>query len=271
MILWHVQISNEHTGRFQSFHWDSSLSIYSGHAARLPIRSRVCVWLHCFLLAHLFFSHFLPLSLSVQEMKICSAIINLFHLIPAAPQTLVKPLLEVVMKTERAMLIEVLHHLCPKSFSRQIRQMYPSLLTSLVSVLQPASPASPTRLEVLSGSLWSSSWHGTRRKQWSCSWWKLLWMTLSGAACLWSDAGINTWLLVAALVVVVFFTHTNSICVCSHAEFPEAQGCQAPERCAGFKSQPLCPPAGSSRHCSNSPPWIALHHHSQIGPAVSGH
>uniref|UniRef100_H2ZTG6 Transformation/transcription domain associated protein n=1 Tax=Latimeria chalumnae TaxID=7897 RepID=H2ZTG6_LATCH len=41
-----------------------------------------------------------------DEMKICSAIINLFHLIPAAPQTLVKPLLEVVMKTERAMLIE---------------------------------------------------------------------------------------------------------------------------------------------------------------------
>ncbi|XP_077481952.1 transformation/transcription domain-associated protein-like isoform X1 [Stigmatopora argus] len=41
-----------------------------------------------------------------EEMKICSAIINLFHLIPAAPQTLVKPLLEVVMKTERAMLIE---------------------------------------------------------------------------------------------------------------------------------------------------------------------
>ncbi|KTF92878.1 hypothetical protein cypCar_00033625, partial [Cyprinus carpio] len=41
-----------------------------------------------------------------KEMTICSAIINLFHLIPAAPQTLVKPLLEVVMKTERAMLIE---------------------------------------------------------------------------------------------------------------------------------------------------------------------
>ncbi|XP_026132617.1 transformation/transcription domain-associated protein [Carassius auratus] len=41
-----------------------------------------------------------------SEMTICSAIINLFHLIPAAPQTLVKPLLEVVMKTERAMLIE---------------------------------------------------------------------------------------------------------------------------------------------------------------------
>ncbi|KAG7262611.1 hypothetical protein CRUP_016852 [Coryphaenoides rupestris] len=43
----------------------------------------------------------------MMEMKICSAIINLFHLIPAAPQTLVKPLLEVVMKTERAMLIEL--------------------------------------------------------------------------------------------------------------------------------------------------------------------
>uniref|UniRef100_A0A8D0NEM8 Transformation/transcription domain associated protein n=1 Tax=Sus scrofa TaxID=9823 RepID=A0A8D0NEM8_PIG len=47
-----------------------------------------------------------PAAEGVEEMKICSAIINLFHLIPAAPQTLVKPLLEVVMKTERAMLIE---------------------------------------------------------------------------------------------------------------------------------------------------------------------
>uniref|UniRef100_A0A3B4BVC3 Transformation/transcription domain associated protein n=1 Tax=Pygocentrus nattereri TaxID=42514 RepID=A0A3B4BVC3_PYGNA len=47
-----------------------------------------------------------PAMEGVEEMKICSAIINLFHLIPAAPQTLVKPLLEVVMKTERAMLIE---------------------------------------------------------------------------------------------------------------------------------------------------------------------
>uniref|UniRef100_A0A668A8E7 Transformation/transcription domain-associated protein n=1 Tax=Myripristis murdjan TaxID=586833 RepID=A0A668A8E7_9TELE len=47
-----------------------------------------------------------PALEGVEEMKICSAIINLFHLIPAAPQTLVKPLLEVVMKTERAMLIE---------------------------------------------------------------------------------------------------------------------------------------------------------------------
>uniref|UniRef100_A0A8C2HQ32 Transformation/transcription domain-associated protein n=1 Tax=Cyprinus carpio TaxID=7962 RepID=A0A8C2HQ32_CYPCA len=45
-------------------------------------------------------------SVPFCEMTICSAIINLFHLIPAAPQTLVKPLLEVVMKTERAMLIE---------------------------------------------------------------------------------------------------------------------------------------------------------------------
>lgn len=50
----------------------------------------------------------------LQEMRICSAIINLFHLIPAAPQTLVKPLLEVVMKTERAMLIEVQSNLHAK-------------------------------------------------------------------------------------------------------------------------------------------------------------
>ncbi|XP_051529763.1 transformation/transcription domain-associated protein-like [Myxocyprinus asiaticus] len=47
-----------------------------------------------------------PAMEGLEEMRICSAIINLFHLIPAAPQTLVKPLLEVVMKTERAMLIE---------------------------------------------------------------------------------------------------------------------------------------------------------------------
>ncbi|KAI2658552.1 Transformation/transcription domain-associated protein [Labeo rohita] len=52
-------------------------------------------------------SEVVPLK-PATEMRICSAIINLFHLIPAAPQTLVKPLLEVVMKTERAMLIEFL-------------------------------------------------------------------------------------------------------------------------------------------------------------------
>lgn len=55
-------------------------------------------------------------------MKICSAIINLFHLIPAAPQTLVKPLLEVVMKTERAMLIEVKAKLGLVSFFLCLRQ-----------------------------------------------------------------------------------------------------------------------------------------------------
>ncbi|KAM4631836.1 transformation/transcription domain-associated protein isoform 1-T1 [Discoglossus pictus] len=61
----------------------------------------------CLLLKCLLICFFLAaLLLYKQEMKICSAIINLFHLIPAAPQTLVKPLLEVVMKTERAMLIE---------------------------------------------------------------------------------------------------------------------------------------------------------------------
>ncbi|KAA8581786.1 hypothetical protein FQN60_003367, partial [Etheostoma spectabile] len=53
-----------------------------------------------------FCDQMMPALEGVEEMKICSAIINLFHLIPAAPQTLVKPLLEVVMKTERAMLIE---------------------------------------------------------------------------------------------------------------------------------------------------------------------
>lgn len=221
-----------------------------------------------FLLPHLF-SHFFPF-IPLQEMKICSAIINLFHLIPAAPQTLVKPLLEVVMKTERAMLIEVLHNLCPKSFSGQIWQIYLSLFTSWVSVFKPATPI---RLEVHSGSLWLSSWRGTRPKRWSCSWWKLRWMILSGAACLWSDTGtddwINTWLL--KLLWWFLFLHVYSICVCSYTEFPQTQRCQAPERRAGFKSQPLCPSAGPSWHCSNSPPWISLHYYCEIRPAVSGH
>lgn len=64
-------------------------------------------------------------------MKICSAIINLFHLIPAAPQTLVKPLLEVVMKTERAMLIEVVHSHCSKHFFKTYQPI--DLIFQLIS------------------------------------------------------------------------------------------------------------------------------------------
>lgn len=42
-------------------------------------------------------------------------------------------------------------------------------------------------------------------------------MTLNGAACLWSDAGINTGLLVAA-VVVVFFLHMLTVSVCARMQ-----------------------------------------------------
>lgn len=69
-------------------------------------------------------------------MKICSAIINLFHLIPAAPQTLVKPLLEVVMKTERAMLIEV----------ARFQGLY--VCVRLVFMLSPVHLCSEARLTV---------------------------------------------------------------------------------------------------------------------------
>uniref|UniRef100_A0A8C4Q3Z7 Uncharacterized protein n=2 Tax=Eptatretus burgeri TaxID=7764 RepID=A0A8C4Q3Z7_EPTBU len=41
-----------------------------------------------------------------KEMKICASIINLLHVIPAAPQSFVKPLVDIVMKIESVMLIE---------------------------------------------------------------------------------------------------------------------------------------------------------------------
>ncbi|MGH0143484.1 UNVERIFIED_CONTAM: hypothetical protein FKN15_046212 [Acipenser sinensis] len=78
-----------------------------------------------------------------SEMKICSAIINLFHLIPAAPQTLVKPLLEVVMKTERAMLIEsFLKH----KDAKPLRDVLASNPNRFVTLLLPAAawPGSPS-------------------------------------------------------------------------------------------------------------------------------
>ncbi|TNN04076.1 hypothetical protein fugu_001105 [Takifugu bimaculatus] len=77
-----------------------------------------------------------------SEMKICSAIINLFHLIPAAPQTLVKPLLEVVMKTERAMLIEsFLKH----KDAKPLRDVLASNPNRFVPLLVPAGSAPTVR------------------------------------------------------------------------------------------------------------------------------
>lgn len=79
-------------------------------------------------------------------MKICSAIINLFHLIPAAPQTLVKPLLEVVMKTERAMLIEV-QSIPIGRIPTAIQKIVPSI-NKMVLDLSEIRPAFRTRVYI---------------------------------------------------------------------------------------------------------------------------
>ena len=43
----------------------------------------------------------------MQELKICASIINMFYLIPAASSKLIEPLLGLVLKVEKALLMEV--------------------------------------------------------------------------------------------------------------------------------------------------------------------
>jgi len=42
-----------------------------------------------------------------QELKICASIINMFNLIPAASSKLIEPLVTLVLKAEKALLMEV--------------------------------------------------------------------------------------------------------------------------------------------------------------------
>lgn len=42
-----------------------------------------------------------------QELKICASIINMFNLIPAASAKLIEPLVTLVLKAEKALLMEV--------------------------------------------------------------------------------------------------------------------------------------------------------------------
>ena len=42
-----------------------------------------------------------------QELKICASIINMFTLIPAASSKLIEPLVTLVLKAEKALLMEV--------------------------------------------------------------------------------------------------------------------------------------------------------------------
>lgn len=48
------------------------------------------------------------LFLSIQEVQLCAAIINMFHLIPAASKNLIEPLTNLVLIGEKALLMEVL-------------------------------------------------------------------------------------------------------------------------------------------------------------------
>ena len=43
----------------------------------------------------------------VQELKICASIINMFYLIPAASSKLIEPLINLVLKVEKSLLMEV--------------------------------------------------------------------------------------------------------------------------------------------------------------------
>lgn len=46
-----------------------------------------------------------------QELKICEAIINMFHLIPAASDKMIEPLTALTLKGEKALLIGQCRHL----------------------------------------------------------------------------------------------------------------------------------------------------------------
>ena len=48
-----------------------------------------------------------PAVRSMDEIKICSAIMNMFHLVPAASSKLIEPLITLTVKTERALVLEI--------------------------------------------------------------------------------------------------------------------------------------------------------------------
>lgn len=48
-----------------------------------------------------------PAVRSTEEIKICSAIMNMFHLVPAASSKLIEPLITLTVKTERGLVLEI--------------------------------------------------------------------------------------------------------------------------------------------------------------------
>ena len=48
-----------------------------------------------------------PAVRSMGEIKICSALMNMFHLVPAASSKLIEPLITLTVKTERGLVLEI--------------------------------------------------------------------------------------------------------------------------------------------------------------------
>lgn len=48
-----------------------------------------------------------PAVRSTEEIKICSALMNMFHLVPAASAKLIEPLITLTVKTERGLVLEI--------------------------------------------------------------------------------------------------------------------------------------------------------------------
>lgn len=48
-----------------------------------------------------------PAVRSTEEIKICSALMNMFHLVPAASSKLIEPLITLTVKTERGLVLEI--------------------------------------------------------------------------------------------------------------------------------------------------------------------
>jgi hypothetical protein len=60
-----------------------------------------------------FFDSFICLILFSKVIEICAAIINIFHLIPAASIKLIEPLIQMVLKVENALLVIIVDYTSP--------------------------------------------------------------------------------------------------------------------------------------------------------------
>jgi hypothetical protein len=62
------------------------------------------------------FDSFICLILFSKVIEICAAIINIFHLIPAASIKLIEPLIQMVLKVENALLVIIVDYTSPSFY-----------------------------------------------------------------------------------------------------------------------------------------------------------